>query len=284
MRFASPEGWDDVGSWERAVDDLARLASQWGLDIVGQLPGATCSLVADVRRHGARAVLKITLAEEERVCGVPTAVAHAGHGGIPVWEHDEAAGALLMPFAVGPTLDRYDATDDEQLSVQAGVALRLQGSPGTAVWPMERWFELLGAQGPDRAPLDPGQVRRARAMFEELEATTTRRTLVHGDLHHFNIIRHDGEWVAIDPKGMWCDPAVEPAAYLRNIVHRLPTGDALVELTSRRLRLFADQLGEPWDRVWGWGFVVAVVSVLWASDGFLAPWTELVRALERLEP
>lgn len=189
-----------------------------------------------------------------------------------------------MPLAHGPTLDQARMSDEEHLRVQADVSRRLQAAPWAEVWGMDRWFESLMEADMDKVPVAPENIERAQDLFRRLEATTTRRTLVHGDLHHFNIIRHNGEWVAVDPKGMWCDPAVEPGAFLRNMVDRLPSGDEMFALTRRRLELFTRELGEPWDRVWGWGFVVAVISVLWASEDFLPPWTELVVALERLDP
>lgn len=284
MNFAKPDGWEHDASWTAACTDLDRLASLWGVVLEGQVPGATCSLIARGQRGADAVVIKIALASEERISGVPAAIAHAGHGGIPVWDFDAEAGATLMPLADGPTLDQVDMSDDQHALVQADVSRRLQTAPPAEVWSMERWFEsLLGADA-DAVSVDAVHITRAVSLFHELERTTTRRTLVHGDLHHFNIIKHGGQWVAIDPKGMWCDPAVEPGAYLRNIYDRLPVGDEMVALTKRRLDLFSSELGEPWDRVWGWGYVVAVISVLWASEDFLPPWTELVHALARLEP
>lgn len=284
MNFAKPAGWGDDASWQAAMVEMARLATAWGLTVEGQVQGATCSLIAKVRWRKEAAVLKIALAEEERLSGVPTAVAHAGYGGIDLWEVDTEVGALLMPLAEGPTLDQIDASDAEHLAVLADVSRQLQTAPPAEVWSMERWFESLLQAAPDGTVLASEHIRRAQTLFRELERTTTRRTLVHGDLHHYNIIQHKGKWVAIDPKGMWCDPAVEPGAFLRNIAERLPAGDEMVALTKGRLDLFASELGEPWDRVWGWGYVVAVISALWASEDFLPPWTELVHALARLEP
>ena len=122
MTFAKPDGWEHDASWTAACEALGRLASRWGVVVDGQVPGATCSLVARGRRGVDKVVVKIALAMEERISGVPAAIAHSSFGGIPVWEHDAEAGATLMPLAEGPTLDRVDLSDDAHLLVQADVS------------------------------------------------------------------------------------------------------------------------------------------------------------------
>ena len=40
--------------------------------------------------------------------------------------------------------------------------------------------------------------------------------VLHGDLHHDNVLRHGDGWVVIDPHGYVGDAAVEPATMLYN--------------------------------------------------------------------
>jgi streptomycin 6-kinase len=57
----------------------------------------------------------------------------------------------------------------------------------------------------------------AESLFRELIASSESPVLLHGDLHHFNILSARRQpWLAIDPKGVAGEPAYEPGALLRN--------------------------------------------------------------------
>ena len=43
-----------------------------------------------------------------------------------------------------------------------------------------------------------------------------RHTLVHGDLHHHNVLRSKRGWLAIDPKPMLGEPEYDVASFLWN--------------------------------------------------------------------
>ena len=60
-------------------------------------------------------------------------------------------------------------------------------------------------------------VERAQRLYVGLCASQTSTRLLHGDLHHYNILR-DGDrgWVAIDPKGVVGEVEYEIGAALRN--------------------------------------------------------------------
>src|SRR5438067_1309862 len=70
-----------------------------------------------------------------------------------------------------------------------------------------------GAAGRVRGALG-GQ---AEAIFAALLATQVAPVLLHGDLHHENILAAARQpWLAIDPKGVVGEPAYEAGALLRN--------------------------------------------------------------------
>jgi streptomycin 6-kinase len=53
-------------------------------------------------------------------------------------------------------------------------------------------------------------VELAEALFAELLASTQQEMLLHGDLHHTNILTAGRQpWLAIDPKGVIGEPAYE---------------------------------------------------------------------------
>ena len=64
------------------------------------------------------------------------------------------------------------------------------------------------------------------------------QVLLHQDLHGGNVLRHGGDWVAIDPKPLVGDPAFDVASLVRD---RRPIRDRSV--VARRLDLLADGSG-----------------------------------------
>jgi streptomycin 6-kinase len=91
--------------------------------------------------------------------------------------------------------------------------------------------------------------------------------LLHGDLHHWNILSTDRElWLAIDPKGVLGEPAYEVGAWLRNPFPQILTFDQPRKVIARRLDQFADQLTLARDRMLGWGIAQAVLASWWSFE------------------
>lgn len=111
-------------------------------------------------------------------------------------------------------------------------------------------------------------VERAARLFDELCADPSGTVVLHGDLHHDNILRATREpWLAIDPHGYVGDPGYEAGALLYNPDPE-DRDDALLSLVPARVEQLADGLGLPPERVVAWGFVKAVLAEVWtAEDG-----------------
>ena len=54
-------------------------------------------------------------------------------------------------------------------------------------------------------------LQKARDIRNQLLATALDPVLLHGDLHHENIIKHGDNWVVIDSKAVTGNPAYEPS-------------------------------------------------------------------------
>jgi streptomycin 6-kinase len=65
------------------------------------------------------------------------------------------------------------------------------------------------------ASLD-GDLGKAARLARDLLAEPVPPGALHGDLHHENVLSSPRGWLAIDPKGIWGDPAYEAANAFRN--------------------------------------------------------------------
>ena len=86
---------------------------------------------------------------------------------------------------------------------------------------MAEWgdgFKRLRARfGGGSGPLPSALVGEAEALFAALLDTAGAPVLLHGDLHHYNILAAGGgRWLAIDPKGVVGEPAFEVVALMHN--------------------------------------------------------------------
>lgn len=252
------------------ADIVEEIARDWKVTLKEQLPGATCSKVwAGFDQSGNEVVLKVPDDDSEEKLAGSTLLAFSNHGGVTILNHDEPTGAILMPrLHPGTTLDTSGLNDLQQVEVCSDVIRRLRQAQTVEAMSLDRWYRDLWNAPPDEL------VPEAQSIARRLIDTTTRQTLLHGDLHHFNILRNGDEWVAIDPKGVLGDPAFEITGFMRNPIGRTPDADGM----SQRIQRFHECLGDPIDRLWGWAFVQTVLSYIWGDDPeWSDPWRTTAR-------
>ena len=125
-------------------------------------------------------------------------------------------------------------------------------------------------------------VEEAEDLFAELLASQGEPTLLHGDLHHHNVLAARREaWLAIDPKGVVGEPAYDTAALLHNPVETLKTPRP-GKVLERRIALLSEELGLDRQRVHGWGLAQAVLAAYWGLEDGGRVWDEALVFAELL--
>ena len=106
----------------------------------------------------------------------------------------------------------------------------------------------------------------AARWFQYLAGTQRDVRLLHGDLHHDNVLfdSHRG-WVAIDPKGVVGEREYEIGAALRN-PGECPALFLPLDTIERRLTRFATALDLDVARARQWVFAQAVLSAVWMIE------------------
>ncbi len=78
--------------------------------------------------------------------------------------------------------------------------------------------------GGGTGPLPEELLSRAERIAVELLASAPHERVLHGDLHHDNIVSAQrAPWLAIDPKGVVGDPGFETGALMNNPYGRMET-------------------------------------------------------------
>jgi streptomycin 6-kinase len=109
-------------------------------------------------------------------------------------------------------------------------------------------------------------LQKARELRDQLLKPAASDVLLHGDLHHDNILQNGNDWVVIDPKGVIGEPAYEVAAFIRNPIPELLTHADAPNIIHNRIARFANLLELPSQRILDWCFVQAVLSWVWAIE------------------
>lgn len=133
-------------------------------------------------------------------------------------------------------------------------------------------------------PLPFHLVDKAEQLFTELIASSAEPVLVHGDLHHDNVLSSErAGWLAIDPKGVAAEPAYETAAMLRNPRSTLPYHPELEQILLRRILVLSEALQIDPHRIHQWGLAQTVLSAVWSAADEGRGWEHAIRVAEALE-
>jgi streptomycin 6-kinase len=273
------EAWADEGErWLAGLPErLGEVARDWDLTL-GQPYELSFHWVTPVTRaDGSAAVLKLGVTSGHLDDQAQALQAYGGHGAVQLLAHDPARGALLLELADPGTPVATLVPDDDEAATAAliEVGRRLHRPPpaGCTLPDLREESESFRAHlrrfsGDD--PLPRHLVARAGALFDELCASA-ERLLLHGDLHHDNVLRARREpWLAIDPSGVVGDPGYDCGAMLYN-PEPWRREDDLLALVPARIEQLADGFALPVERVVAWGFVMGVLSEVWTAQGSGTP-------------
>jgi streptomycin 6-kinase len=138
--------------------------------------------------------------------------------------------------------------------------------PSTADW-MRGLSRLRDRYAGGTGPFPARLVEQAERLSTGLHASAAAPVVLHGDLHHYNILSAEREpWLVIDPQGVVGEPAYETGALLRNPLPQIYTWPDFAPRTARRVAILSDCLGFPRDRIAAWGLAQAVLSVWWTLE------------------
>ncbi|MGE5827047.1 MAG: aminoglycoside phosphotransferase family protein [Micromonosporaceae bacterium] len=273
-----PERLDEIArDWQLTLGEPYELSFHWATPVT--------------RVDGSAAVLKLGVTSGHLDDQAQALRAYGGQGAVRLLAYDAARGALLLERADPGTPVAELVPDDDEAATAALIAVgrRLHRPPpsGCTLPDLQQQSESFRAhlrRFPGDDPLPRYLVERAGALFDELCASASDHVLLHGDLHHDNVLRAQREpWLAIDPFGVVGDPGFDCGAMLYDPQPERRE-DELLALVPARIEQLADGFALPVDRVVAWGFVMAVLSEVWTAEGSGTPGTRALDVATLLYP
>lgn len=262
---------------ERLPAILADCERRWQVTLLPPFENLSFHYVAPaVCTDGTAVVVKASSPTGEFAREAEAMRLFAGRGVARVLAVDLEQEVMLMErLQPGTVLAQLVPEEDERAtSILVSVMRRLwQPAPAQHTFPsvddLFNGFKQLRARfGGGCGPFPRHLLEEAETLVAELLATAGPPMLLHGDLHHENILRAGDDWRAIDAKGVVGDPGYEIGLLFYNPLPKVFFLPDLRKILARRLDQLSEELAMDRARIRGWGLAQCMLSAWWdIEDG-----------------
>jgi streptomycin 6-kinase len=276
---------------ERLPGIIAACEWKWSLTALPPFENLSYNYIAPaVRADGTEAILKIGVPSPELASEIEALLLYDGQGSVRLLDVDRDLGALLLE-RLKPGVSLLSVTDDEEATHIAAQVMHQLWRPVASDHPfpsVTQWAagldKMRSAFVGGTGPLPADLVQKAEGLFAELLGSMDEPALLHGDLHHGNILSAERQtWLAIDPKGVVGEPAYEVGALLRNVSPRLLEQPRPRRIIAQRVDILSAELGFDRARILGWGLAQAVLSAWWSIEDHGAGWEDAIRCARLID-
>ncbi|HSU80011.1 MAG TPA: aminoglycoside phosphotransferase family protein [Candidatus Angelobacter sp.] len=219
---------------------------------------------------GTPVILKLGVPGFDFTNEITTLEVYDGKGCVRLLAADPERGALLLEQLIPGTM--LTEVKDEALAMNHFIkvwrAIRRPVPEGVSCPTVLDW-----AKGLDRylerysngeGPISKAYVQLAKDCFQDVTKTSDGPELLHGDLHHQNILFSDEQgWLAIDPKGVAGDPYFDLISYLINQLH---TKSQPKERLEQRVQILVKELKLNRDRFLKAAVAMSTLYACWGVE------------------
>jgi len=258
---------------------------RWSLRVREPLDSSSSYVARASHADGGEVVVKLGLPGIEFLRELEALRLYGGRGAVMLLKADPAFGSMMLESArPGRTL--ADAGSDEEATSMATSVMRSLWRPAPEQHPFADMSEFEGGVewlriglANKAGPVPTTLASRAEGLLREFAAARDAPLLLHGDLHHDNILSAErAPWLAADPKGLVGDPAYDVGPFLYN---RLFETERPILTLKRRVDQMSEELGFERDRIVGAAIPRAVLAA-WPSGSRGEPWRDPLRCAELL--
>lgn len=272
-------GEDGHDMLARLPELIAEASARWGLTDVQPVSNLSYNFVAVAKQGEGNAVLKIGVPHKELISEMAALTLFDGNGVCQLLEFDEERDMFLLEWLVPGTMLSELEDDDERTHIAIDVMQKLWRTMESSGLPLAQeqapafhkfiqltdWFDGLKRIRPHfgggTGPFPKEILERVEASLPELFDDEVH--LMHGDFHHYNILKSERGWLAIDPKGVIGPVGYEIGPLMLNPRNNSMDGSRLKVRTERRVDIIHERLGWERERIIQWTLAHAVLSAWW---------------------
>ena len=252
--------------WLSGLDGLiAYCKHQWKLEIQ-LIPGLSFNFAAWATFPDcSKAILKLGLPGKGIDSEIAALQAFNGQGFCRLIDTDANKGIMLLEcIEPGESLKSIQV-DVQATIIAAKLMMKIQQANPAINYPFQTsddWYNnLIGLQQRFGNEIIPSYLfDNAVAAYQFIQANPEGQRLLHGDLHHENILyAGNNVWKAIDPKGLIAEAGCELIPFLMNNL-----GDKdIISTIINRVEIFSCELSIDKNRIIQWGAFRSVLSAYW---------------------
>lgn len=244
------------------------LKENWQLENITPVTTMNYNYVvkATHQHHGA-VVVKISCDQKTQEEELRALKHFDGHGSIAVIDCNPKYQALLLQQAVpGNSLkDLYLKQPEKAMESYVDVMRKLHKKAPpqnlTHFLHINDWFKVLDRSSSHHLPTL--LLEKAKLLKTQQIKTMKKNLVLHGDLHHDNILLNGHEWLAIDPKGIIGESAFELAAF--DLINDSEMSDprTIKPLLFKRITQLSTLAALDENRLRNWVFLRIMLSAAW---------------------
>ena len=258
--------------WLETIPSILKIYEEkWNIKILKPFP-LFYNYVASVVCKKSKAVIKISFPKNKEFATEMQALTiFNGDGAIKLLQEDTANSVALLELCEPGTILKNFGENKEQTEIAAAVMQALWKKipknhifPTVADWGkgFARYKQTFNKSG----PISMHIIQKAEDTYNRLLQSSSENYLLHGDLHHENILLSKRGWLAIDPKGVIGERAYDIGCFLRNPYPSLVKFPNAKEITRKRITIFSKTLNLDEKRIAQWAFAQCILSAVWVAE------------------
>jgi len=258
--------------WLSEFDSLINYCeNRWTMDILEPYK-LSYNFVAPAKlKNGEKVVVKLVVPSDKGYLNEVRALkTFNGNGIARLIDEDVENGVMILEcLTPGNQLDTIE-DDDEATLIMANVMKKLwveapsQSNLPTTLEREHAMNEIYKKYPNGLGPISSEMLSEVAVRFHSLNRTIRKNYLLHGDLHHYNVLSTQDRWLAIDPKGLIGEREYDVIQFLLNKVPKQNRLDVL----HRRIQILVNELHLDMERVLLWGYCHSVLSLCWYIEDF----------------
>jgi streptomycin 6-kinase len=217
--------------------------------------------------NGSKAILKLGIPNKGIMSELAALKAFASNGFCEPLNSEPEKGIMLLECIdpgepLNTMLDEVTST-----KIVAGLIKDMQMVNPISDYPFQTsddWYQDLIRLHERFGDIIPETLyNNAIVAYQSLKTNQQEQRLLHGDLHHENILSAgNGTWKAIDPKGIVAETSCELIPFLMNDLE----GKDIAAAISERINVFSEELKIDKVRIIRWGTFRSVLSAYWKIE------------------
>ena len=274
LRYATDEFGEKGEAWlEKLPDILRRCCAKWDLTLGSPTEEIKVNYIGYARAaSGEEVVLKVGVPHRDFSTEMEALAIYQGKGINRLIDSDTDLNAMLLEKLRPGTMLAELNDWREQSQVAARIVKDLHKTPPPSEhtlphfmdWMQGAFRDARNCKDPVRARPYIEQIPRVESIMERLMAAEEPQLLLHGDLHHWNVLLDEERgWMAIDPKGVIGASCLDVGRFINNAMGFGESEGERREIVLNAVRVFGEVLGENEERMFAGAFCDRVMGCSW---------------------